>query len=108
ERLAALHRPSMHGPSIESVVFSCSGTEANEVALRIARIATRKRGIVCTNATYHGNSDAVGCLTRLGDKIPASGEVRTIPFPEMLRPLRMGVSEADFVKEYLDLLRGVI
>src|SRR5437870_607128 len=30
ERLAA-----MHGPRIESVVFSCSGTEANEVALRM-------------------------------------------------------------------------
>src|SRR5271170_4748980 len=31
ERLAALH-----GPAIESVVFSCSGTEANEVAIRMA------------------------------------------------------------------------
>ena len=37
ERLAALH-----GPAIESVVFSCSGTEANEVALRMARGATGK------------------------------------------------------------------
>ena len=32
ERLAALH-----GPAIESVIFSCSGTEANEVALRMVR-----------------------------------------------------------------------
>ena len=53
ERLAALH-----GPAIESVVFSCSGTEANEVALRMARGTTGKNGIVCTNATYHGNSEA--------------------------------------------------
>src|SRR5262247_3306822 len=37
ERLAALH-----GPAIESVVFSCSGTEANEVALRIVRGQTGK------------------------------------------------------------------
>ncbi|MEI6201368.1 MAG: aminotransferase class III-fold pyridoxal phosphate-dependent enzyme [Enhydrobacter sp.] len=41
ERLAALH-----GPQIESVIFSCSGTEANEVALRMARLATGKSGIV--------------------------------------------------------------
>ena len=41
ERLAGLH-----GPTIESVVFSCSGTEANEVALRMARLATGKTGIV--------------------------------------------------------------
>src|SRR5580704_4959501 len=61
ERLAALH-----GPAIESVVFSCSGTEANEVALRNERGATGKSGIVCTNATYQGNSEAVGKMTRLG------------------------------------------
>ena len=54
ERLTALHEPA-----IESVVFGCSGTEANEVALKMARIATGKRGIVCSDATYHGNSDAV-------------------------------------------------
>ena len=35
ERLTALH-----GPAIESVVFSCCGTEANEVALHMARTAT--------------------------------------------------------------------
>ena len=39
ERLSAL---CTKGPQIESVVFSCSGTEANEVALRMARIATGK------------------------------------------------------------------
>ena len=32
ERLAALH-----GPEIESVIFSCSGTEANEAAIKLAR-----------------------------------------------------------------------
>ena len=56
ERLTRLHEHA-----IESVVFSCSGTEANEVALRMARMATGKRGIVCTNATYHGNSEAPAC-----------------------------------------------
>ena len=64
-------------PAIESVVFSCSGTEANEVALRMARIATGKRGIVCTNATYHGNSEAVGVLTRTrGDQPNAPRRAR--------------------------------
>ena len=90
ERFAALHRPPSGGPAIESVVFSCSGTEANEVALRMARIATGKAGIVCTNATYHGNSEAIGKLTRIGDISNATGNVRAIPFPEMLRPLVPG------------------
>src|SRR6478735_8842322 len=39
ERLAALH-----GPTIESVIFTCSGTEANEIALRMARLTTGKTG----------------------------------------------------------------
>lgn len=103
ERLAALH-----GPAIESVVFSCSGTEANEVALRMARLAAGKTGIVCTNATYHGNSEAVAKLNRIGDISNATGDVRAIPFPEMLRPLVPGASEAELAEAYLDRLRGAI
>ena len=97
----------LHGQQIESVVFSCSGTEANEVALRMARIATGKRGIVCTNATYHGNSEAVGKLTRLGDGATAR-DVRTMPFPEMFRPLLPGANESDLADAYLDRLRQAI
>jgi 4-aminobutyrate aminotransferase-like enzyme len=103
ERLAGLH-----GPSIESVVFSCSGTEANEVALRMARLATGKTGIVCTNATYHGNSEAVAKLNRIGDISNATGNVRAIPFPEKLRPLVPGASEAELAEAYLDRLRGAV
>ena len=103
ERIAALH-----GPAIESVVFSCSGTEANEVALRIARGATGKQGIICTNATYHGNSEAVGKMTRIGAGQNTGGDVRAIPFPEMLRPIVPGASESDLAEAYLERLRGAI
>jgi len=108
ERLAGLHPAPNGGPAIESVVFSCSGTEANEVALRMARLATGKAGIVCTNATYHGNSEAIGKLTRIGDIRNATGDVRAIPFPEMLRPLVPGAGEAELAEAYLDRLRGAI
>ncbi|WP_439610189.1 aspartate aminotransferase family protein [Reyranella sp.] len=103
ERLTALH-----GPEIESVIFSCSGTEANEVALRMARMATGKSGIVCTNATYHGNSEAVGKMTRIGTGQNAAGDVRAIPFPEMLRPLVPGAGEDELREAYLDRLRQAI
>jgi len=103
ERLTALH-----GPEIESVIFSCSGTEANEVALRMARMATGKSGIVCTNATYHGNSEAVGKMTRIGTDQNAVGDVRAIPFPEMLRPLVPGAGEDELREAYLDRLRQAI
>ncbi|HSU04573.1 MAG TPA: aminotransferase class III-fold pyridoxal phosphate-dependent enzyme, partial [Acetobacteraceae bacterium] len=103
ERLVGLHCPS-----IESVVFSCSGTEAVEVALRMARIATGKRGIVCTDATYHGNSEAVSKLTRLAVGQNSIPDVRSFPFPEMFRPLVPGASEAELADAYLARLEAAI
>ena len=89
-----------HHDGIESVVFTCTGTEANEVALMMARLATGGRGIVCTNAGYHGNSAAVRQLTRPKDN---AGEVRSIPFPEIYR-----CQAQDPLNWYLDRLREVI
>jgi 4-aminobutyrate aminotransferase-like enzyme len=103
ERLAALH-----APAIESTVFSCSGTEATEVALQIARIATRRRGIVCSDAAYHGNSDLVGQLTDVGSSQPESAEVHCFPFPQLYRPLVEGLSEAALCEAYLDRLHNAI
>lgn len=103
ERLAALHHPG-----IESVIFTCSGTEANEIALRMARMVTGKRGIVCTNATYHGNSEAVGKLTRLTAERNAGDDVSAIPFPETFRPIKPGASEAELCEAYLDRLQSAI
>ena len=103
ERLAKLHEHA-----VESVVFSCSGTEANEVALRMARIATGRRGIVCTNATYHGNSEAVGVLTRTRGDQPNASDVRAFPFPERYRPLLAGASDAVLVDAYLERLQREI
>ena len=89
-----------HHDGIESVVFTCTGTEANEVALMMARLATGGRGIVCTDAAYHGNSAAVRKLTRPKDN---TGEVRAMPFPEMYR-----TDAGDPTAWYLDKLREVI
>ena len=103
ERLVGLH-----GPAIESVIVSCSGTEAIEVALRMARFATGKGGIVCTNGTYHGNSEAVSKLSRLplGDNQHA--DVRSFPFPEKYRPIVTGVTEEELTESYLAQLKQAI
>jgi 4-aminobutyrate aminotransferase-like enzyme len=103
ERLAALH-----GPQIESVVFSCSGTEAVEVALRTARFATGRQGIVCTNATYHGNSELVGSLTHVGRARSESDTVHAFPFPETFRPIAAGLTEAELCEAYLERLEDGI
>lgn len=103
ERLCALHSTAQ----IESVVFTCTGTEANEVAMRVARIATGRRGIVCTNATYHGNTEAVAKLTSIGAK-PRDPEVRAFPFPETYRPLGDSGGVADPAAAYLNELKAAI
>lgn len=103
ERLTALH-----GPQIESVVFGCSGTEANEVAIRMARFATGRRGVVCTDATYHGNSELVGGMTRLGPDQPAREDLATFPFPQRYRPIEDALGEDDLTEAYLDRLRQAI
>ena len=103
ERLTALH-----GGAIESVVFGCSGTEAIEVALRMARTATGRRGIIGTNATYHGNSDAVSQLSRASSNPEAFPEIRTIPFPERLRPIETGLDDEALAGAYLERLSDAI
>ena len=99
ERLTALQRVT------ESAVFSCSGTEAIEIALRMARIATGQQGIVCTNHTYHGNNTMVGALTNLAAGDTRHPAVRSIPFPETLRPL---VSSSDLADAYVACLKAAI
>ncbi len=96
ERLTGLYHDG-----IESVVFGCSGTEAVEVAIQIARLVTGSRGIVCTDATYHGNTELVGSMSYLGDDPPWTGEIRAFPFPELYRPLEQGLSEDELADAYV-------
>ncbi|MEM9208444.1 MAG: aminotransferase class III-fold pyridoxal phosphate-dependent enzyme, partial [Pseudomonadota bacterium] len=44
--------------ALDVAMFSCTGSEANELALRVARAATGKQGIVVIEHAYHGNSQA--------------------------------------------------
>jgi 4-aminobutyrate aminotransferase-like enzyme len=101
---------SLHGENLENVVFSCSGTEANEVALRIARVATGRRGIIASDAAYHGTgASEVGKLTYLRLREGSrSGDVHGFPFPETYRPIEEGLGEAALADAYLERLQALI
>lgn len=101
ERLLALH-----APELDALVLACTGTEANEIAMGMARIVTGGRGFICTDATYHGHSALVGSLTRA----PRRGrpDVHAIAFPQTYRPIEPGLSEADLCERYLDEVRSAI
>lgn len=92
----------------DQILFTCTGSEANEQALRIARMGNRGRGIICSNFAYHGNTVAVDQVSPLFHLVPqVFSEVRTIPFPELYRPLD-GLSGAELVRRYIDKVQEAI
>ncbi len=95
-----------HAPSLERVVFTCTGTEANEVAIAMARIATRGRGIICTDRGYHGNSALVSKLTWAGGR--SDPEIRSVRFPQTYRPIEDGRSATELADLYLSDVEAAI
>jgi 4-aminobutyrate aminotransferase-like enzyme len=45
--------------SLSVCTFVCTGTEANELAWRMAKLASGNNGALITGYSYHGNSDAI-------------------------------------------------
>lgn len=74
--------------SLDMAIFTCTGSEANDVALRMARLLTGQQGIICSDATYHGNSAAVDELSTMfrGGR-STSPHVHPVPFPQAYRGL---------------------
>ena len=95
-----------HHESLTTTVFTCTGTEASEVSLMMARFATGGRGIICTNAAYHGNSEEVRKLAHT--PLNSKGEIRSIPFPQTYRPIKEGASEAELADLYVAEVERVI
>jgi glutamate-1-semialdehyde aminotransferase len=82
----------------------CSGTEAIELALRLARTFTKGTGIICSNATYHGNSHETFRMT-VG---PFEPEFRRVSFPDSYRPLEQGLSDEALCDLYLQEIEHAI
>lgn len=53
---------------LEVCLFVCSGTEANELAMRIARAVTRNTGAVVMEYSYHGNSTLISEMSTMGSR----------------------------------------
>ena len=68
---------------LSAVTFCCTGTEANELAIRIARFASGNAGIIVSDFSYHGNSATLAGLTT------------ALPAPEALAPYARAVALPD-------------
>lgn len=90
------------------VMFTCTGSEANDLAMRIARHATGGEGIVVTELAYHGVTSAVAAFSpSLGRGVPLGRHVRTVPAPDGYRGTGdVGAAFADSVRAaFADLAR---
>jgi 4-aminobutyrate aminotransferase-like enzyme len=72
--------------SISQIVLTCTGSEANDLALRIAEVATGGKGFVVTETAYHGNTAAVTDVSPSSQPGKSlAPHVRAIPAPDAYR-----------------------
>jgi len=78
ERLLATH-----DTGLETLMLATTGSEANDLALRIARHATGATGVVVSAHAYHGLTSAIAELSpSLGAKEPLGLHVRAVAPPD--------------------------
>jgi 4-aminobutyrate aminotransferase-like enzyme len=95
-------------PALSRVMFCCTGSEANELALRIARETTGNMGIICTAHSYHGNTAAVVQVSAFLSTAEQRGRyVRTIPVIDPYRE-RGDLSEEDLAIAYAQEIQRAI
>ncbi|MGB6310491.1 MAG: aminotransferase class III-fold pyridoxal phosphate-dependent enzyme [Steroidobacteraceae bacterium] len=103
ERLTALF-----DPRLSMAMFCCTGSEANELALRIARDCSGGTGIIATDWAYHGNTAAVMQVSSLFTPPEQRGpHVRTVPVMDPYRE-RGGRSDDDLATAYAAQVKQAI
>ena len=74
---------------LEVCYFVCSGSEANDLALRLARAATGRRGVVALEGAYHGNLGSLVEISHYKFAGPGGFEcpphVEVAPAPDVYR-----------------------
>ncbi|MGV0811288.1 aspartate aminotransferase family protein [Mycolicibacterium boenickei] len=99
--LKTLTVPGGDGP--DQVMYACTGSEANDLALRVAQMYTGARGVIVTRDAYHGNTEAVTSISpSLGGATAIGPDVRTVAAPDSYR------SGADVAARFLAEVHAAI
>ena len=94
--------------SLSMLMLACSGSEANELALRIANVTTGGEGVICTNFAYHGNTRAVAQISTVFPPPEGFGpHIRAIAPPDSYRGLR-GLTGPALEDAYVEEVRAAI
>jgi 4-aminobutyrate aminotransferase-like enzyme len=90
------------------MMFTCTGSEANDLAMRIAMHYTGKTGVIVTSEAYHGNSHLTSSFSpSLGRKALLGPYVRTVQAPDSYRmaPSEVGQRMAEQVAMQIEDIR---
>jgi 4-aminobutyrate aminotransferase-like enzyme len=97
---------------LSNVTFTCTGSESNDLALRLAARFTGAQGIIVTETAYHGNTELAGEASPSSLQPGSiSSRVRLVPAPDSYRVPAGQLSDyfAQAVQQAVDELqrRGV-
>ncbi len=88
-------------PELGHATFTCTGSEANDLAMRIATAHTGGTGLIVTRFAYHGVTSALACASpSLGQYVRVGDHVRLIDAPEG--------GDADTGRRFADSVRAAI
>lgn len=78
--------------ALDNLTMTCTGSEANDLALRIARCHSGGTGIIVTRWAYHGVTSALAEVSpSLATGLPTASHVRLVDAPDSYR------TKADFL-----------
>ena len=86
-------------PELEVVHFVNSGSEANELALRMAKACTQEKDIIAVEIGYHGNANA--CIDISSYKFDGKGgsgapeHTHIVPLPDAFRGIYQGAGTGE-------------
>ena len=85
---------------LDTAMFTCTGSEANELALRLARFASGGTGLIVSDYNYHGNSASLAeVTTALPSPEPFASHARAVPIP-CLYHAPAGTTESQLAEQY--------
>jgi 4-aminobutyrate aminotransferase-like enzyme len=80
---------------LDHIMFTCTGSEANDLAYRAARVFTGGTGFIVTKLAYHGVTSAISEMSpSLGSGITLPPHVRTVAASDLYHAGGQDVGEA--------------
>ncbi len=71
---------------VDQVMYACTGSEVNDLALRVAEMRTQATGVVITRDAYHGNTASATAISpSLGGATSVGANVRVVDPPDTYR-----------------------